>query len=134
MPYHWVTVLASIKPLGQPHHAYGLFFITWISTGNQASRYAKLIGSAPKLECNLFYANAYNPVLSLWGLTSKCIHEGGEGTRNHLEERVPHGVPLGATQCGVFQDVSHPSAVHGGGTEPHAEGGREEDVVNAHSA
>ncbi len=49
--------------------------------------------------------------------TCESVHEGGQGSVEHLEERVSAGILLGSTQHRVLQDVWDPRAVHGGRSE-----------------
>lgn len=49
--------------------------------------------------------------------TCESIHEGGQRPVQHLEERVPAGVPLGSTKHRVLQDVRDARVVQGGRSE-----------------
>ena len=52
--------------------------------------------------------------------TCEGVHECGQGTVEHLEERVSYGVLLGAAESRVFQDVGGASIIVWGGTECHS--------------
>ena len=52
--------------------------------------------------------------------TCEGVHECGQGTVEHLEERVSYGVLLGAAESRVFQDVGRTRVIVWGGTECHS--------------
>lgn len=49
--------------------------------------------------------------------TCEGVHEGGQGSVEHLEERVSAGILLRSTKHCVLQDVWDPCAIHGGRPE-----------------